>query len=157
MEKESKELMRSESGRMMHPLWDMERWLERNFMRPLSLFHPMMTRSLTEELMPPVDILEENSEVVIRMEVPGVKKEDIDVTLTGNTITISGERKTDKEVKRKDYYLAEHSYGSFCRYFGLPSEVQADRVKSTMKDGILEVRLPKTEEAKKKEIHVKVQ
>lgn len=141
----------------MQPFWDMGRWLERNFMQPMSLFHSAMSLAMTEELMPPVDILEENSELVIGMEMPGVKKEDIDVMLTGNTITISGERKTDKGVKRKDYYLAEHSCGSFCRSFGLSSEVQADKVRSTMKDGILEVRLPKTEEANKKEIHVKVQ
>jgi HSP20 family protein len=114
-----------------------------------------MRFSLSQEIMPLVDIFDEKGDVVIKAELPGINKEGIDVTLTDETITISGEKKKEEEVKKKDYCRWECSYGSFCRTFSLPSEVQTDKVKTRMKDGVLEVRIPKTEEAKKKEAKVK--
>jgi HSP20 family protein len=77
-------------------------------------------------------------------------KEDLDVRLDEDTITISGEKKAEEKVEKKGYYRHERSYGSFYRSFRLPAEVQTDKAKATFKEGILEVRVPKTEEAKKK-------
>ncbi len=71
-----------------------------------------------------------------------MKKEEIDVKLSDNTITISGEKKKEEKVEKKDFYRMERSYGSFTRAFRLPSEVQADKVKAQFKDGILEIRVP---------------
>jgi HSP20 family protein len=117
----------------------------------------MMRFSQVEEIVPTVDILENNGDIVVKAELPGVKKEDTDITLTDDTITISGEKKEEKEVKKKDYYRYESSYGSFCRTFSLPSDVQSNKAKTKMRDGVLEIRIPKTEEAKKKEVKVKVE
>jgi HSP20 family protein len=156
MAKESKELVKKETNGPMVKIQDMEKWFEDAFRRPFSfLSHPMMRGA--EEIVPTVDILENNGDIVVKAELPGVKKEDIDISLTDDTITISGEKKKEEEVKKKDYYRYESSYGSFCRTFSLPSEVQSDKAKTKMKDGVLEVRIPKTEEAKKKEVKVKVE
>jgi HSP20 family protein len=101
-------------------------------------------------------LYEEKGEIVAKAELPGLTKEDIEVKITENVLTIKGEKKKEEEVKEKDYYRSERSYGSFMRSVELPREVQADKIKATFKNGILEVRLPVSEEAKKKEIKVKV-
>jgi len=109
-----------------------------------------------EEMSPSVDIFEDKNDVVVKAELPGIKKEDIDVTLTDDTISIAGEKKKEEEVEKKNYYWWESSYGSFSRTFTLPAEVQTDKVKTQFKDGILEIRIPKTDEAVKKEKKVKI-
>jgi HSP20 family protein len=158
MAKESKELVKKETNGPMVAFQDMEKWFEDAFRRPLAFFgHPVMRFSEAEEIVPTVDILESNGDIVVKAELPGVKKEDIDVTLTEDTITISGEKKKEEEVKKKDYYRYESSYGSFCRTFSLPAEVQSGKAKTKMKDGVLEIRIPKTEAEKKKEVKVKVE
>lgn len=88
---------------------------------------------------------------MVKAELAGMKKEDIAVKLTDDTIAISGEKKKAEKVDKKDFYRLERSYGSFARVFTLPTEVQTDKVKAQFKDGILEIRVPKTEEAQKKE------
>jgi HSP20 family protein len=103
-----------------------------------------------------LDLYEEKGEIVAKAELPGLTKEDIEVKITENLLTIKGEKKKEEEVKGKDYYRSERSYGLFMRSVELPREVQADQIKATFKNGILEVRLPVSEEAKKKEIKVKV-
>jgi len=159
--KESKELIRVEPVKALSPLEEMERRFEGLFRRPFSLLSPAWLPRLRmpelEELAPTVDIFEEGGDVVIKAELPGIKKEDIDVKLTDNTITISGEKKKEEKVEKKNYYWMERSYGSFSRSFGLPSEVQTDKVKAQFKDGILEIRVTKTEEAKQKEKKVLIE
>lgn len=159
--KESKELVKVEPVKSLSPLEEMERRFEDLFRRPFSLLGPSWFPRLRmpemEELSPSVDILEEGGDVVIKAELPGMKKEDIDVKLTDNTIAISGEKKKEEKVEKKDFYRMERSYGSFTRSFSLPSEVQTDKVKAQFKDGILEIRIPKTEEAKKKEKKVLIE
>ena len=151
---EGKEIARSERRPLM-PLRDIDRWLDDFFMRPFAL--PRARMSAMQEIMPDVDIFESDGDVVMKAELPGMKKEDIEVTLSDGSITISGEKKQEEEIKKKDYYKVERSYGSFCRTFSLPSEVKADKAKSTFKDGVLEVRMPKSEEAKSKEVKVKIE
>lgn len=156
--KESKELVKPEGTLHMLPFSEWDKWIEDVMRRPFSVFsQPLMRFTPSEEIMPSVDIFEEKGDVVIRAELPGIGKEDIDVTLTDETITISGEKKKEEEVKKKDYYRWECSYGSFNRTFSLPAEVRPDKVKTKMKDGVLEIRIPKTEEAKKKEVKVKIE
>jgi len=155
-EEKAKELVKSE-GSIPKKLFDMDKWFNESFLRPFSPPGFSQLRAVTEELVPAVDIFESNGDVVLKAEIPGIKKEDIEVTLNDGSITISGEKKKDSEIKRKDYYKWESSYGSFCRTFALPAEVQGDKAKSTYKDGILEVRLPKSEAAKSKEVKVKIE
>lgn len=156
--KEVKEIVKREIPKRV-PFWgDMEEWVNNYLMRPFPFLKPSrLIFPQQEDLIPSVDIFEDGSDVVVKAELPGIKKEDIDITLTDNTIMIAGEKKREEEIKKKNYYRWESSYGSFNRTFSLPAEVKLDKVKSTFKDGVLEIKLPKTEEAKKKEIKVKVE
>jgi HSP20 family protein len=106
--------------------------------------------------MPAVDVYEKGDDVVVKAEIPGMSKDDIEVNLTDTTLTITGEKRKEEEVKQQDYYSCERSFGSFSRTIDLPAAVNSEQAKATFKDGILEVRLPKTEEAKRKAIKVEV-
>lgn len=158
MEK-GKALTRPETVRRPGSFMDIDKWIDESFLRPLAPFglRRLVREAATEEVMPAIDIFEDNGNIVLKAELPGIKKEDIDVTLADGAITISGEKKKEEEVKQKDYYKWERSYGSFFRSFTLPAEVQADKITSVFKDGILEVKMPKSEAAKSKEIKVKIQ
>ncbi len=105
---------------------------------------------------PAVDVYEDKDNIIINAEIPGVKKEDIKIELTGNQLTISGERKLEKEEKKKNYHRIERFYGNFMRTFTIPDTVQKDKISASYKDGILKVVLPKAEEAKPKEIKIEV-
>ena len=106
---------------------------------------------------PPVDIFEGgNHELVIKAELPDMKREDIHLTVENNTLTISGEKKFDGEVKEEAYHRVERAYGSFARSFSLPPTVDAVRVSADYKAGVLTVRLPLREEAKPRQIQVNV-
>ena len=105
---------------------------------------------------PLVDVEETKDNVIARIELPGLKKEDIKVTIKNNMLTISGERKHETEEKGKTYYRIERAYGQFQRTIELPTDVLADKAKATYKDGILELVIPKSEKAKEKEIAIEV-
>ena len=108
------------------------------------------------EWVPLVDITEDDKEYLIKAEVPEVKKEDVKVSVQDDVLTIAGERKFEKEEKDKKYHRVERAYGSFHRSFTLPDDADAQKVVAEFKDGLLKVRLPKTEQAKSKSIEVKV-
>ena len=128
-------------GRRFRPWWP-DRWL----------------RSDELEIRAPViDLYEEKEDIVVKAELPGMTKENIEVNLTDHTLTIKGEKKKEEEIKEENYFRAERSYGSFRRALELPKDVHGDKVKASFKNGILEVRLPKTEQAKTKEMKVKVE
>ena len=105
---------------------------------------------------PIVDIEEDNENITVRAEIPGMKKEDIKVSVQGNMLTISGERKHESEVKNKTFHRVERSYGKFSRMITLPTDVDSDKVKATYKDGILNISLPKPEAFKPKHIDVEI-
>ena len=137
---------------------DMERVMEDFFGRRMKPWLPERWFK-TEDLdftAPAVDLFEEKDDIVVKAELPGIEKDNIEVNLTDHHLTIKGEKKKEEEVKEENYYRSERSYGSFLRTLELPVDVRADKVKATFKNGILEVRLPKTEEAKTKEVKVKV-
>ena len=108
------------------------------------------------EWSPSVDISEDDKEFLVKAELPDVKREDIKVNVENGVLTITGERKFEKEEKGKKYHRIERSYGSFTRSFTLPEVVKADKVAAEFKDGLLHVRLPKDESAKPKNIAVNV-
>ncbi|MEQ1795223.1 MAG: Hsp20/alpha crystallin family protein [Nitrospira sp.] len=105
---------------------------------------------------PVVDISEDDKEYAIKAELPDVKKEDIKLNVHDDVLTITGERKYEKEEKGKKYHRVERAYGSFMRSFTLPEDADGTKVTAEYKDGLLNVRLPKSEKAKPKTIEVKV-
>ena len=105
---------------------------------------------------PTLDLYEDKDNLVIKVELPGMKREDIEVSLHEGSLSISGERKSEEKHKEADVYRTERFFGRFQRTVTLPAPVAADKVKAQYKDGILTVTLPKTEEAKPKRIDVNV-
>jgi HSP20 family protein len=132
-------------------LEEMERRVEDVFRRPLL---PMTWRRLPVEMgwAPAIEMFEKEDRFVVKAELPGMKKEEIDISVVGDTLTIKGERKAETEVKEEDYYCCERSYGSFFRSIAIPSNVDADKIKATYDDGVLEVTLPKAVKGKPKKI-----
>ena len=96
---------------------------------------------------PSIDVVENDKDIRISAELPGMEEKDIDVSLSRDSLTIKGEKREEKEDKGKGYYRMERSYGSFSRTVPLPSEIDQDKVKATFKKGVLTVTLPKTEKA----------
>lgn len=105
---------------------------------------------------PCVDISETKDDLVITAEIPGMNKKDIKISLNDNILTLRGKREQEKKTDEENYHRIERSYGAFHRSFTLPTTVKQDQVKATYKDGILQINLPKAEEAKPKEIGIEV-
>lgn len=106
---------------------------------------------------PPVDIYESaEQEIVLKAELPGISREDIDLRVENNTLTLRGERKQDTEVKQEQFHRVERSYGAFSRSFALPSRIDTERVRADFKDGVLTITLPIKAEAKPRQIQVDI-
>jgi HSP20 family protein len=118
---------------------------------------PMRKAEESGEWLPSLDVSETKNDVVIKAELPGMDPKDIDISLSNGFLTIKGEKKQEKEEKDENYHLIERSYGSFTRSVRLPREVQSDKITASFKNGVLRVTFPKSEEAKKKEIKIKVE
>jgi HSP20 family protein len=146
------ELTKTEKTRYLTPFDEMERWFEGALRRPLSLLTPTLWPELRpdefETVSPHVDIYEEGNELVLKADLPGIDKKDLDINLSENMLTISGEKKIEEKVEKEDFYRYERFHGSFFRRFQLPSDVDTEKIKAHLEKGVLEVRLPRTEEAK---------
>ena len=105
---------------------------------------------------PAIDVSETDDSYIIRAELPGMKKEDVKITINNTLVTIGGERKNEAEEKGRTYHRIERSYGSFERSFNLPGTVKSSSVEARFEDGLLTVALPKTEEAKEKVHDIKI-
>ena len=105
---------------------------------------------------PSVDIYENENEVVLAAEIPGVDEQDVEIKVEDNNLTLRGERKFEKETKEENYHRIERSYGSFARRFALPNSIDAEKVAAEYKDGLLTLTLPKREETKPKTIKINV-
>src|SRR5712671_4353222 len=110
----------------------------------------------TSSFAPPVDVYEDEHNVVLKIEVPGIEEKDIDVRIENNTLTVHGERKFEKEEKEENYRRVERQYGSFTRTFTLPNTVDQENVQADYEKGVLKVKLAKKAEAKPKQIKVNV-
>jgi HSP20 family protein len=108
------------------------------------------------EFLPPVDILENEHDIVLKVEVPGVKAEDLKITLENNVLTFTGERKFKEEEKEENYHRVERRYGKFTRSFNLPVGVAVDNVIAAFENGVLTITLPKREEYKPKQITISI-
>ncbi|MBD3184280.1 Hsp20 family protein [Candidatus Poribacteria bacterium] len=119
---------------------------------------PERRKGLLEgEWAPTIDIAETENEIVVTAELPGITQDDVDITITEDALILKGEKKEEKEVKEKNYHRIERSYGSFQRSVALPAGVVADKAKASYKDGVLHVNIPKSEEAKPKQIKINVE
>jgi len=110
----------------------------------------------TSSFAPAVDVYEDEHQVNLKIDVPGIDEKDIDVRVEGNTLTVHGERKIEKEEKEENYRRVERQYGSFTRNFTLPTTVDSEKVSATYDKGVLKIALPKKAEAKPKQIKVNV-
>jgi HSP20 family protein len=110
----------------------------------------------TTKFAPPVDVYEDEHNVTLKIEVPGIDEKDIDVRIENNTLTVHGERKFEKEEKEENYRRVERQYGSFTRSFTLPNTVDADKASANYEKGVLKITLAKKAEAKPKQIKVNV-
>ena len=104
--------------------------------------------------LPPVDVIEESERLVFRAELPGVDRNDIDIRVENGTLVLRGEKKQEKDVTDESAHRVERYYGSFSRSFVLPTSINAEKISATYRDGVLEVVLPKAEEAKPRKIQV---
>jgi HSP20 family protein len=136
-------------------LEDMSDRLNRVFARPATRTNGKEALTVADWA-PTVDISETEDEYLIKAELPEVKKDDVKVTLEDGILTIQGERRREKDEKTTKYHRVERSYGSFVRSFSLPDQVDENGVKAEYKDGMLNLRIPKSEKAKPRAIEVKV-
>ncbi len=142
-----------------NPAWELEdisKRLNRLFGRAHAHTESNKEMLAVADWTPSVDISETDTAYLIKGEIPGVKKEDVKVTLQDGTLTISGERKMEKEEKDKKYYCIERSYGNFMRSFCVPNDADGSAVKAEFKDGMLNITLSKSATAKSKAIEVPV-
>jgi HSP20 family protein len=128
--------------------------IDRLFEAPLAEF--AQNNQLLSGWTPALDVYEQKDNLVVRAELPGMRKEDIEVSMHANTLSISGERKHEETHKGQEVYRAERFFGRFQRSVTLPTVVAADKVKAQYKDGVLTITLPKSEEAKPRHIDVNV-
>ena len=127
----------------------MDRLFEESLVRPSRLWPEVGVGELA------VDMYQTANDVVVKAALPGLKPEEVDISITGDTLTIKGEHKEEQEVKQEDYFYKEHRYGGFSRSVAIPVQVKSDKAEATFENGVLTLTLPKAEEIKPKQIKVK--
>jgi HSP20 family protein len=156
-------MQKAHASRVLGPLDEMDRLFDRmlasNWLHPLRREWPAWAERMVpfEGKTPRVDIIDREAEVVIRAEVPGVKKEDLDVSLNDNTVTIRGTSKQEETEEKGEYCRREMSYGEFTRTLALPADVDRAKAKAIFKDGVLELTLPKAETAKRSSVRIETE
>lgn len=136
-------------GELMSLRQAMDRLFEQSVVRPSSIIS-----SLWEGSGVALDVYQTDTDVVVKAALPGVKPEDVEITITGDTLTIKGETKTEEEVKRENYFRQERRHGTFSRTVTLPSNLQTDKAEATFEHGVLTLTVPKAEEVRPKTIKV---
>jgi HSP20 family protein len=141
-------------GRAITP-WRPFRDLE-ELRRTFDDFWPMIRRFPmgAVEYIPAIDMYEKDNKYMVKVELPGLKEEDVDVSVVGDRLTIKGEKKTESEVKEEDYYRSERTYGSFFRSLDLPADADCEKIEANYENGVLEVAIPKMAAVKPKKVAV---
>ena len=158
-----KDLVKRERERTLPltPLYDIEKWAEEMWNRPFSMLPSFFTgadlRSELYGITPNVDIYEEGKEVVLKIDLPGMKKEDIKVDITENMLTISGERTKTEKIEKAGYFRHERTFGTFERRFELPGNLDTEKVTAHYEHGVLELRIPMLKEAEKKHVKISIE
>jgi HSP20 family protein len=159
-EPQKKELQRRAGAPALTPFDEMDRWFNDMFsggrMRPFFQGWPELAKIAPpfEGRQPKVDLINRDEEVLLRAELPGVKKEDLEVSMTDNTVTIRASTRHEEEKEEGEYYRKEMSRGEFVRTVAIPDAIDEAKVSAAFKDGVLELRLPKLESAKPRSIKV---
>ena len=154
------QVQRAAPARALSPIEDIERMFDnffrRGLMRPFHWEWPSWGELAAplEAKLPRVDVIDRDNEIVVRAEVPGVDKDNLDVTLSDNTVTIKGSTSHEEKEEKGDYYRCEISRGSFARTVTLPADVDGAKAKASFKDGMLEVTMPKVTPAQRHTIKV---
>lgn len=142
-----------------HELTDMERKMDETMRYPLiTLRRPLYWWRIHNgdaAWTPALEMYEKGDKYIVRAELPGMEKDDIDISVEGNVLTITGEKKAESEVKDEDYYRCEFNYGKFVRSVNLPKKVNPEKVEASYENGVLEISLPKVEEVKPKKVAIK--
>ena len=165
---EEKGVARPSQPARFHPFESLHREVDRlfkdfehgNWLRPFGHFgfdaEPFSRRELRWGNVPAMDVAEKDREYEVTAELPGMDENNIEVKLSNGMLTIKGEKKEEKEERKKDYYLSERRYGAFERSLSVPEGIDAEKIEAVFKNGVLTVRLPKTPEAQKKEKKIAV-
>lgn len=135
-----------------------DRLMPRTWMRPMAWNWPAwgaLEESFSNIRVPQLDVLDRDKDILIRAEIPGVEKKDIDVSISDGTLVIKGSMSRESKEERKDYYRCEISQGNFARSLALPNGVDATKISANLKDGVLEIVLPKEESAQRRTVEVK--
>jgi len=149
-----------QQSRAMSPFEEMERMMEgmfpRGWMRPFNWEWPAWTQGRLpfEGRMPKVDVIDREGEVVVKAELPGVDKKDLEVSMTDTSVTIKGTSSHEEKEEKGDYYRCEMSRGSFSRTVALPGEVDGAKAKARFKDGVLELTIPKLGKSRRRSVKV---
>jgi HSP20 family protein len=138
--------------RPLRNLWDLREDMDRLW-DGFPAF-PRFRRLAAEPIWPAVDVFDRDGSLVVKADIPGLEAKDIEVNVSEDGLTISGERTEEKEVKEKDFYRSERSYGRFMRQVPLPAGIDRDKADATFKEGVLEITFPLKEEAKQKKVEV---
>ncbi len=153
--------VRREPARALSPFEDMDRMFEsffpRGWLRPFHWERPWFKEvgSMMEALRPHVDVVDREEDIVVRAEIPGVKKEDLDVSVTDGTVTIKGTTSHEEKEEKGEYFRQEISRGAFSRTIGLPGDVQGDKARASFNEGVLELTLPKAAKSKRRRIEIR--
>ncbi|HEY7655976.1 MAG TPA: Hsp20/alpha crystallin family protein [Burkholderiales bacterium] len=156
-----KEIQKAAPVRALHPFEDMERMMDRVFrefpgrgwMRPFSFEWPAWPE-LPELRMPKVDVIDRDDDVLVRAELPGVEKKDLEISTSDTSVTIKATTAREEKEEKGDYYRCEISRGMLSRTVALPAQVHSDKAKASLKDGVLELTLPKVEKSKRRKIEI---
>ena len=162
MAKKSKETSPAtqSEARGVSPFHEFDRFFDsvfdRGWMPMLRRDHPLWDRFAAFETgMPKVDVIERDAKVVVRAEVPGFEREDLEVSVTDRSVTVKGEHRQEKKEEEGEYFRSEISTGSFSRTVPLPSDIDADKAAATFRNGVLELTLPKHKKANRRKVEVK--
>lgn len=156
----AKETTPAPVSRMLSPFEEfdrmVDRFFDRDWLQPLRWERPLWSPLMgAETRVPKLDIIDRDKEVVVRAEVPGINRKNLDVSVTDNTLTIRGETGSEFKEEDGDYYRCEISRGAFARTAVLPSDVDADKVQARFNDGILEITLPKVKQKRRRKVDIK--
>ncbi|MBB3189862.1 Hsp20/alpha crystallin family protein [Halomonas cerina] len=151
---------REPASRSVSPFREFERLLdglfERGWRHPMHWEQPLRERfAALEGQVPKIDVIDRDNEVVLRAEIPGFEREDLDVSVTDTAVTLKGEQRQETQEEEGEYYYSEISRGAFTRTVPLPGEVDADKATASFKNGLLELVLPKLQQATRRKVEVK--
>ena len=135
------------------PFTELRRTVDRLFDE--RFFAPYHILTFGQSEITPIDMYHTENEVVVKASMPGLKPEEVDISITGDTLTIKGETKAEEKIEREDYLYQEHRYGAFSRSVALPSRLKTDKAEASFDNGVLTLTIPKSEETKPKQIKVK--